>query len=218
VVRSTLQRLSGPNGANAADAAHAIIERAAMLCDATLAHAVNPVRQSRHRRVDLLQTACDVTDLLASAAPENLSFDIDRSASACALADPDDVFHILFNLMYNAVTVARRRKGCLETLAVRAEFERSMVSMKLADDGPGLPLDIRAGLFGTRPRRFSSTRHGYGLTIARKLAERNGGTLTVESSHQGTTFALKLPLFHARECARGVIAPMTRLLASKSES
>jgi len=191
----TLQRLSGPNGVNAADAAHAIIERAAALCDAAFDGAARPARQSRHRCVDLLRNARDVADLLAAAAPKNFSFDIDSMTSACALANPDDVFRILFNLMHNAVTVAQRRKGCLESLAIRTEFERSMVTMKLADDGPGLPLDIRTALFGTRPRRFSSTRHGYGLAIARKLAERNGGTLTVESSHQGTTFALKLPLF-----------------------
>jgi len=189
----TLQRLSGPNGVNAADAAHAIIERAAALCDAALDGAARPVRESRRRCVDLMRSARDAADLLASTAPVNFSFDI--GTSACALADPDDVFRILFNLMHNAVTVAQRRKGCLESLAIRTEFERSMVTMKLADDGPGLPLDIRTALFGTRPRRFSSTRHGYGLAIARKLAERNGGTLTVQSSHQGTTFALKLPLF-----------------------
>jgi len=198
----TLQRLSGPNGANAADAAHTIIERAAALCEAALDSAARPVRKSRHRCVDLMRNARDVANLLASAAPEKFLFDMDRSASACALADPDDVFRILFNLMYNVVTVARQRKGCLESLAIRTEFERSMVTMKLADDGPGLPLDIRGGSFGAWPRRFSSTRHGYGLAIARKLAERNGGTLTVESSHRGTTFVLKLPLF-TRVKARG---------------
>jgi signal transduction histidine kinase len=191
----TLQRLSGANGAKAADAAHAIVERAAALCDAALDSAAQPVHRSRHRRADLVQTACDVADLLAPGAPRNFSFNIDCNKSACVLADPEDAFRILFNLMHNAVTVAQRRKGCLTSLAIRTQTEGSMVTMKVADDGPGLPLDIRVRLFGTQPRRLSSTRHGYGLAIARKLAERNGGTLSVDSSHQGTTFALKLPSF-----------------------
>jgi signal transduction histidine kinase len=153
----------------------------------------------RRQRVDLVQTACDAADLLASLAPEEFSFDIDHKASARVLADPSDVFRILFNLMHNAVTVAKRRQKCLKSLVVRTEFERSMTTMKLADDGPGLPLDVRAQLFGTQPRRLSSTRHGHGLAIAREFAERNGGLLTVETSHHGTTFILKLPSFYARE-------------------
>ena len=167
----TLQRSSGPNGAKAADAAHAIIERAAALCDVALDGGAQPTRL-RRQRVDLVQIACDAADLLTSLAPEDFLFDIDQKASACVLADPDDAFRILFNLMHNAVAVAQRRQNCLKSLVVRTEFERSMTTMKLADDGPGLPLDIRARLFGTRPRRLSSTRHGYGLAIAREFAER----------------------------------------------
>ena len=64
----------------------------------------------RRQRVDLVQTACDVAGLLASAAPEEFSFDIDHKESACVLADPDDAFRILFNLMHNAVAVAQRRQ------------------------------------------------------------------------------------------------------------
>ena len=133
----------------------------------------------RRQRVDLVQIACDAADLLASLAPEEFSFGIDQKVSACVLADPDDAFRILFNLMHNAVAVAQRKQKCLKSLVIRTEFGRSMTTMKLADDGPGLPLEIRGRLFGTPPRRLSSTRHGYGLAIARELAERNGGMLSV---------------------------------------
>ena len=162
----TLERLSGPNGAKAAGAAHAIIERAAALCDVALDSGAQPMRL-RRQRVDLVQTARDAVDLLASFAPEEFSFDIDHKASACVVAAPDDAFRILFNLMHNAVAVAQRRQKCLKSLVIRTQFGRSMTTMKLADDGPGLPLEIRGRLFGTPPRRLSSTRHGYGLAIAK---------------------------------------------------
>ena len=143
----------------------------------------------------------DAVDLLASLAPEEFSFDIDHKASACVVAAPDDAFRILFNLMHNAVAVAQRRQKCLKSLVIRTEFGRSMTTMKLADDGPGLPLEIRGRLFGTPPRRRSSTRHGYGLAIARGLAERNCGMLSVATSHHGTTFTLQLPSFYAGQRA-----------------
>jgi signal transduction histidine kinase len=142
-------------GAKAADAAQAIVERAAALCDVALERGAQPMRLWR-QRVDLVQTAREAADLLASLAPEEFSFGIDHKESACVLADPNDAFRILFNLMHNAVAVARRRQECLKSLVVRTEFERSMTTMKLADDGPGLPLDIRARLFGSHPRRLSS--------------------------------------------------------------
>jgi hypothetical protein len=77
--------LSGPNGAKAADAAYAIVERAAVLCDVALDRDAQPMRL-RRQRVDLVQTARDAADLLASLAPEEFSFDIDHKASARVLA------------------------------------------------------------------------------------------------------------------------------------
>jgi K+-sensing histidine kinase KdpD len=97
--------------------------------------------------------------------------------------------------MSNAVAVANRKAGPLKSVTIQISTEASMVIMRLADDGPGLPASIRARSFGTRSRRSAASRHGYGLAIAREVAERNGGTLTLVPAAKGTTFALKLPAF-----------------------
>ncbi|MGZ5790796.1 MAG: ATP-binding protein [Croceibacterium sp.] len=69
-----------------------------------------------------------------------------------------------------------------------------MVAVQVADDGPGLPAGAREGLFARRVPPTAPPRHGYGLVIARQLAERNGGTLTLAPAGNGTTFMLKLPV------------------------
>jgi len=95
------------------------------------------------------------------------------------------------------VAAANRKTAPLKSVTIHISTEDLMVTMSFADDGPGLPTGVRAGMFGTPSRRTTAPRHGYGLAIARELSERNGGTLTLAPSANGTTFALKLPAFLA---------------------
>jgi signal transduction histidine kinase len=189
----TLQRLSGPSGSKAADAAQALLIRGAAVCNGALDHSANVDGRARRRGIDLTAVVREVADLLGSAAPKGFSFKIDGTATV--LADPDETFRILFNLMSNAVAVANRKGSSLKSVTIEISGEGSMVTIRIADDGPGLPAGVRACLFGTRARRQGAPHHGYGLAIARELAERNGGTLALVPSPKGTTFALSLPAF-----------------------
>jgi len=188
----TLQRLSGPSGAKAADAAHALLARGATLCNGILDWAARNDGRARRRGVDLVQIARHVADLLGPITPKDFAFDFDSGGAVSVLADPDEIFRILFNLMSNAVAVARRDPAALKMVRVEVAGEDTIVTMRIADDGPGLPDAGRAELF---TRAEPEARHGYGLVIARELAERNGGTLTLATSGRGTIFVLKLPAF-----------------------
>jgi signal transduction histidine kinase len=188
----TLQRLSGTSGAKAADAAYALLTRGTALCNSALDCAARADSNARRRRVDLVQTARQIAELLAAVSPQDFCFDIGQNGADCVLADPDDIFRILFNLMNNAVTVARRKANAIKLVSIRVSTEGTIVTMRVSDDGPGLPACVRTGLFGVQSRGSRSPRHGYGLAIARELAERNGGTLTLVPSARGARFELKL--------------------------
>jgi signal transduction histidine kinase len=189
----TLQRLSGTSGVKAADAAYALLIRGTILCNSVLDCATSAGKHARRRRADLVQIARQIACLLAPSAPKDFSFDIDRNSAGYVLADPDDVFRILFNLMSNAVTVAGREEGAMKLVKISVRTEGKVVTAQVSDDGPGLPACVRSRLF--RSNQPKSARHGFGLAIARELAERNGGTLTLAPAAKGVNFELKLAAF-----------------------
>ena len=79
-----------------------------------------------------------------------------------------------------------------------AEIEGSgLVRYWLRDNGPGIPADRGEGLFGEWEQIDASqqTGHGLGLSICRRIAERHGGTVGVESVvGEGSTFYFTLPV------------------------
>jgi signal transduction histidine kinase len=188
----TLQRLSGPSGAKAAHAAYALLTRGAALCNGILDGDSSAENGVRRRGVDLVQAARQVADLLAPSAPRGFSFDIDQHCAGCVLADPNDVFRILFNLMSNAVNVASRKANAMTSVRIRVSTEGIVVTAHVSDDGPGLPTCVKSRLFRTKKKQSNTAPHGYGLAIARELAERNGGTVTLAPSARGAHFELKL--------------------------
>jgi signal transduction histidine kinase len=74
--------------------------------------------------------------------------------------------------------------------------------VRVADDGPGVPVADRERIFrpGERGSAPRGDGRGLGLAIARELAEHHGGRLTLDAVGRGATFRLALPL---REAARG---------------
>jgi signal transduction histidine kinase len=67
-------------------------------------------------------------------------------------------------------------------------------SLRVADDGPGIPLEVRDRLF----QPGVTTKHGgwgIGLALARRIVEDvHGGTLQLKASPIGATFEASLPV------------------------
>ncbi|MDT9697334.1 HAMP domain-containing sensor histidine kinase [Streptomyces sp. P17] len=101
---------------------------------------------------------------------------------------------VLANLLNNA---ARHARSAI-TVTVRREGDRAVV--QVADDGDGVAVADRERIF-ERFVRLDEARSrddggaGLGLAIARDVAERHGGTLTVhEAPAGGALFELRLPI------------------------
>jgi signal transduction histidine kinase len=68
------------------------------------------------------------------------------------------------------------------------------VIVTIADTGPGIPVETQQHIF--EPFFTTKTRGtGLGLTIARRIVEEHGGTISIESeADQGTRFIIHLPI------------------------
>ena len=112
------------------------------------------------------------------------------------VADPDRTIQVLVNLLSNAVKHAPSGSR-VEVITSR---EEGHASVAVHDHGPGIPAHRVDFIFepftqldGSDTRRIAGT--GLGLTIARALAEKQGGGIRVSSREgEGATFTLTLPL------------------------
>jgi signal transduction histidine kinase len=188
----TLERLSGSRGREIAHAAHLLMSRAAAMCNEAMRRDAQAETSGRRRPFDVAQTIAQVASLLRPTAPKGFEIRIAGNGVCTVLADPEEVFRIMFNLVHNAIAAARRKdlRARMTSVTVLIERTAALVTVRIADDGPGLPKAVRASLFRRRP---SAGRNGFGLSIARELAERNGGTLQHVASARGASFLLELP-------------------------
>jgi signal transduction histidine kinase len=97
--------------------------------------------------------------------------------------------HLLLSLMVNAKQAIG--KDGAGRIAVTAQSGAAGIVVVLEDNGGGVSAEARSRAF----EPFFTTRAGslgLGLPVARRLAERSGGSLTLESAPQGTRAVLTL--------------------------
>jgi CheY-like chemotaxis protein len=192
--------LCAPARADLATIRTAAVDLTGVLSD-VLDHA-----QLQGGRLTLARNAVPLPDLLAAlvaaaaprAAERGLALRLETTGSATPLrlGDPDRLRQILRNLIDNALRFTRQG-GVTVTLALPSD---DRVAITVADTGIGIAAADCDRIFDPfvqlddRMGRAHGGR-GLGLSLARKLAEAMGGTLTVQSQPgQGSTFRLDLAL------------------------
>ncbi len=96
-------------------------------------------------------------------------------------ADPKRIRQILFNLMSNAVGFSAPG----QTVRVVARRKSGEVTLEVADDGKGIPDEIKTKVFDRFESNALGTRHrgvGLGLSIVRSLVELHGGHVELISA------------------------------------
>jgi signal transduction histidine kinase len=111
-------------------------------------------------------------------------------------ADPDQMFRVLMNLCRNAIEAMEgdSSTGVVQRLAVGAKRAGSVVTITVADTGPGLPPRAAEHLFQPFHGAGRAGGTGLGLAISAELVKAHGGEIDlVPTTGPGTTFAITIP-------------------------
>jgi two-component system, OmpR family, sensor kinase len=150
------------------------------------------------RRCDLTNLVTDAADgFLPAAERENLALELSADSECSAFVDPERLGQVLANLIENAIKFARQTVRV--SLTTRGTTTEPVVyRLTVSDDGPGIdPEDLphvfdRLYTSDRRPTRQIGS--GLGLTIVKELLDAMGATISVETSPNGTTFTVDLPV------------------------
>ncbi|EJT04412.1 two-component sensor histidine kinase regulating C4-dicarboxylate transport system [Rhizobium sp. CCGE 510] len=97
---------------------------------------------------------------------------------------------VLINLLQNALEAVAPKAG-EGRVEVRASRDGDMVTLTVADNGPGISPDIRKGLF-TPFNTSKESGLGLGLVISKDIVGDYGGRMEVESDDRGSRFIVHL--------------------------
>jgi two-component system, NtrC family, sensor histidine kinase PilS len=120
--------------------------------------------------------------------------------------DEDLLHRAIFNITLNAVQAAPAASGRvivelsrlnIEQIPTGVPFEVSAVALRVSDNGPGIPIELRERVFDP----FFTTKTGgtgLGLPIVHRAIEAHRGFVFMDSSPKGTRFTVLLPQFQQR--------------------
>jgi two-component system, sensor histidine kinase and response regulator len=110
-------------------------------------------------------------------------------------ADRDLLRRVLENLLENALRYAPKASR----VSLSALMHPDEIELRVADQGKGVPENLREGIFerfvqlDSGDRTAPRTGRGLGLTFCRLAVEAHGGRIYVEDASPGAVFCIRLP-------------------------
>jgi signal transduction histidine kinase/ligand-binding sensor domain-containing protein len=154
---------------------------------------------------DLNQVVLETVELVRRSLPEGARVEVQCGEVPVFSFHQGQLGQVMLNLLRNALDALGDKGEVRVSTAVRD----GMAELVVADDGPGIPRELRARIF----EPFFTTKEvgkgsGLGLAICRQLImENHGGTLELDTSvERGACFRVRLPLARAGENAGRQVA------------
>lgn len=165
---------------------------------------------------EIVMTALDVCGHSLRQAGVTLQIDLAETMPELQV-DEDQIAQVLINIMTNAEHALKDVPNAEIHISTRIDSSTGMISTVLADNGPGVPKEIRARIFEpfftSKPVGEGT---GLGLSISHRIASAHGGSLELtQSPSGGACFTVSLPRVAAATTA---IAPDQALRVAAQET
>jgi|GEM_PF-1096485 len=144
------------------------------------------------RKISILSVIQSLIDFLSTQPLfSRIEFQINSDPSIPnILGREEQIQEIFMNLFKNAAEAMG--EGHLQ-VDVHYDVSHERVQITVTDNGPGIPVSMQRKLFN-EPMTTKVHGNGYGLMIAKQLAEQNGGTIEIQPyPERGTRFVLMFP-------------------------
>lgn len=141
-----------------------------------------------YEKIDLNQIVMQEVNKLNK--QSTINFELSETSSSQVQGSALHLARLVRNLLENAERFARTN------VTVRLSHEESIVRLEVADDGPGIPNDVRESIFGRFTRLDESRSRpsggaGLGLAIVREIALLHHATVWVEDNSPGARFIVE---------------------------
>jgi signal transduction histidine kinase len=152
-------------------------------------------KEARHGPTDINQLLMNTTLLTRHKAQKShteINFYL-SSGLPLVMAEADEITQVFLNIIINAMDFTPPGKS----IDVHTEnFGEEKIAVRIVDRGPGIPEEnlpkIFSSFFTTKPPDQGT---GLGLPISRRIVEKHGGKIVVESKvDDGTTVTVILPI------------------------
>jgi signal transduction histidine kinase len=148
-------------------------------------------QQRPHQPIDLAEIVNEATQAVHR---DDLEVNVTGADSPAIVdGDPEQLYRMVRNLMHNAEEHAHHQ------ITVTLTKQQAVVKLQIADDGPGIPAELRQTVFErfvrldtARTRDTGGT--GLGLAIVNDVIASHHGSITVtDTEPHGVTFTIELP-------------------------
>jgi len=176
-------------------------DRLSVLVENVLAYArleegrTRPARESLGL-AELIDRHLDALERRVREAGGTFTFELLATSHATVTTDAGAIGQILFNLVDNACKYGHGSEPPQARLT--AAIEGQLAVLRVIDNGPGIPANVRTRIFHAFDRGRVSPEDenpgiGLGLALCRGLARELGGDLVLERGENGACFRLQLP-------------------------